>query len=142
MTEGMMWLQSCWEVDTQSTAPSRSVFEAALIAWIEKTKASAPHRAAWWARFLKAQGVSASHQARITALDAEFSQTPSNEAYIKGISDIEEFADDVLAKISIYSEKGHTTPEIQKKCDKLLEVHAETPWIKDVLTALKNKTGN
>jgi poly(3-hydroxybutyrate) depolymerase len=142
MTEGMMWLQSFWDVDTQNTAPSRAAFEAASIAWIEKTTASAPHRAAWWARFLKTQGVSAPHQAKIASLDVELSQTPSNEAYIKGIADIEEFADDVLAKISIYSEKGHTTPEIQKKCDKMLETHAETPWIKEIFTALKDKTGN
>lgn len=141
MTEGMMWLQSSWDVDTQSTAPERSAFEAASIAWIEKTKASAPYRAAWWARFLKTQGVTSAHQAKITALDTELSQTPSNIAYIKGITDIEDFADDVLAKISIYSEKGHTTPEIQKKCDKMIEIHAETPWIKDIFTALKNKTG-
>ena len=142
MTEGMMWLQSSWDVDTQSTGPARSAFEAASIAWIEKTKGSAPHRAAWWARFLKTQGVGAPHQAKIAELNATFSLVPANEAYIKGIADIEEFADSVLAKISIYSEKGHTTPEIQKKCDKMVEAHADTPWIKDVFTALKNKTGN
>ena len=141
MAEGMMWLQSCWDVDSQQMTSERAEFEAAAISWIEKTKSSAPHRAAWWARFLKTQGVTPAHQAKIASLDTEFSQSPINKAYIKGISDIEEVADNVLSKISKFSEKGHTAPEIQKRCDKLLAEHAQTPWIKDVLTALKEKTG-
>lgn len=142
MTEGMVWLQMMANVDAGTMTPERAAFEGRAIEWIEKTKGSAPHRAAWWARSFKTVGVSPVHSAKISALDAELSAGPENAAYIKGIADIEEFADSVLAKISIYSEKGHTTPEIQKKCDKLLVEHSGTPWISDVLTALKNKTGN
>jgi len=116
-------------------------FEGKAIAWIEKMKAAEPCRAAWWANFLKTEGVSPANQAKVGALAGELLKDPVNLAYIKGISDIEEMADDVLAKISKFSEKGHTAPEIQKRCDKLLAEHAQTPWIKDVLTALKEKTG-
>ena len=35
----------------------------------------------------------------------------------------------------------HTSPAIQKKADKLLEQHATTPGVKEILAALKNKTG-
>jgi len=141
MAEGMVWLQSMAYVDAKEMSPRREAFEGRAIEWIEKTKATAPYRAAWWARHFKTIGVSPKYTAKVAAMDAELSAAPENVAYIKGITDIEDFAEAVLAKVSSGSLKGHTTPEIQKKCDKMLADHAETPWIKDVLTAMKNKTG-
>lgn len=141
MAEGMVWLQSMAYVDAKEVSPRREAFEGRAIEWIEKTKPTAPYRAAWWARHFKTIGVSPKHSAKVAALDSELSAPAANAAYIKGIEDIEDFAEAVLAKVNSGSLKGHTNPEIQKKCDKMLADHAETPWIKDVLTALKNKTG-
>jgi predicted esterase len=141
MTEGMVWLQAMAYVDAKETGPRREAFEGRVIEWIEKTKGTASYRAAWWARHFKTIGVSPKHSSKVAALDSELSASAENAAYIKGIGDIEDFAEGILAKVSEGSLKGHTTPEIQKKCDKMLADHATTPWIKDVLAALKNKTG-
>jgi len=140
MAEGMVWLQSMAYVDAKEMSPRREAFEGRAIEWIEKTKASAPYRSAWWARHFKTIGVSSKYTAKVAAMDSELSASAENAAYIKGIADIEDFAESVLSKVSSGSLHGHTTPEIQKKCDKMLSDHAETPWIKEVLTALKNKT--
>lgn len=140
MTEGMVWLQAKWNIDAAQMTPERADFEGAVIQWIETMKIKSPYRAAWWADFFNTGGVSPQHQSKIAALDAELSKDPSNTAYIKGISDIEELAVSVLSKVSKYSEMGHTTPEIQKKADKMLQEHPTTPWISEIATALKNPT--
>ena len=70
MTEGMVWLQSAWNVKNPQT-PERGEYEAAAIKWIETTKGSAPHRAAWWARHFKTAGVRPEHVTKVAALDAE-----------------------------------------------------------------------
>jgi len=140
LTEGIVWLQAMGYKDQGGTPPERAAFEEKTLAWIGNMKGQEPHRAAWWANFLKTEGVTPASQPKVAALADELLKDPVNLAYIKGIADIEDTAEDVLAKISKFSEKGHTAPEIQKRCDKLLVPHAETPWIKEVLTALKEKT--
>lgn len=140
VTEGIVWLESMGVPKARQTAPSHETFETAAIRWIEKMAATEPYRAAWWARFFKNQGVGPKNVQKITSLDAEFSKSPVNLAYIKGISDIEDFAFEVLAVGNFASVFEHTTPDIQRKADKLLQNHADTPWIKEIAAALKNPT--
>jgi hypothetical protein len=141
VTEGIVWLETMGVTKSRQTAPSRESFESAAIRWIEKMSAAEPYRAAWWARFFKTQGMGSKNLEKITSLDAELSKSPVNLAYIKGISDIEKFALEVLAAGNFASVFEHTTPEIQRKADKLLQAHAETPWIKEIAAELKKPTG-
>lgn len=141
VTEGIVWLECMSVAKGRQANPAREACESAAIRWIEKMTATEPYRAAWWARFFRTQGVSPAHVQKIAALDAEFSKNPVNLAYIKGISDIEDFALEVLAPGNTSSVFEHTTPEIQRKADRLLQNHAETPWIKEIAAELKKPTG-
>lgn len=140
MTEGMVWMEALWHVKAAAMTPERAEFEANALAWIGKMKTKEPYRAAWWAKFFQTNGVSPVHKTAIAALDQELSKDPVNAAYIKGIADIEAFALDAMGGVSEGSLQGHTTPEIQRKADKLLAEHEATPWIREIAAALKNPT--
>jgi hypothetical protein len=140
LTEGMVWLQAAWNAKDPKPSPVRADFETAAMDWIERLKVKTPYRAAWWVKFFQTQGIGAEHKAKLAALDAELSKEPANLAYIKGVSDIEDFAYDVLSKESKYSAMEHTTPEIQRKADVLIAAHKDTPWFNEVTANLRNPT--
>jgi hypothetical protein len=142
-TEGMVWLESRWHVRTKDSGPEREDFEAAAMTWAESLKKDQDYRAAWWASYLATTGLSPKAKLRAELLTKELAAKPSSSSYIKGIELLEKFAIDVIADGPAFSPDcfGYTSPEIQKSVDKILVDHAETPWIKEILVALKNKTG-
>lgn len=142
-TEGLVWLESKWREKNKPSAPERLDFEASAMDWLDGMKSTAPHRAAWWAAQLTTMGLSPGPLARATAITKELGASADSVAYAKGITEIEKFAADILAVGPVYSPDCflHTSPEIQKKIDKLLETYKATPWVGEVLTALKEKTG-
>ena len=141
VTEGIVWLEGQWHRKAKEEAPTRADYEAAVLAWIGKLKESEDYRAAWWTGFLRESGVMAANE---TALDGfgDMTAEPANAAYADGIAKLEEFAALVLAT----GPQGapdcfeHTSTEIQREADKLLATHAATPWVKEILEALKKKT--
>ncbi len=134
--EGMVWLQAAWYEKAQAPPAQRAAFEDAAATWVKGLKTSAPQRAAWWADFFKTR-LTGPRKTEIAALAAELTAVPENASYIKGIAELEEFADTVLAKEGPYYKPGHTTPEIQRKADKILQDHVNTPWINEIATELK-----
>ena len=142
MTEGMVWLESQWHRKARTKGPERAEFEKAALAWVADTKTAASHRAAWWAAYLAEGGVSAANQADLASLQTELSKTPEHLAYITALKELEEFAADVLAELPRGAPAcfEHTSPEIQKKVEKLQEANSSTPEVKEVLEALKRPT--
>ena len=141
MTEGMVWLEAKARQKSRGQTSGDS-FELAATAWAEGMSDQEPYRAAWWADFLGGCHFGSAAQMRLDALKRTTGGTPEAIAYAKGLADLEKFAADVLAKDRIYSPEcmEHTTPEIQKKAEKLLETHSNTPKIKEILEGLRNKT--
>lgn len=140
LTEGMVWLETQWQRKTKDTGPARSEFETAALAWMQSMKTSEPHRAAWWANYFTEGGVLPVNQTKLAALKTGLSTDPKNAAYIQGIADLEKLSASLFAEQSGASLFEHTSPDIQKRVDKLLEQHSATPWIKDVLEGMKKKT--
>lgn len=143
-TEGIVWLECQWQLKTKSDPAAKLDFERAALDWVEKTKATDSNRAAWWAVHLSQMELSSSLRARGDALKKELASTPEAIAYAKAIADIEKFAIDVLRKTPQFSPAcfGFTSPEIEKKVNKLLATYGSIPEIKEVLEAFKNKTGH
>jgi hypothetical protein len=142
VTEGMMWLETKWGQKAKESGAAREAFESAALSWAEGLKSREPWRAAWWAGHLLESGLQPASRARAEALLKEAGAAPEAAAYAKGLADLEKFAENVLAEGPIYSPDcfDHTSPDIQKKADRLLEVHAATPWVKEILAGLKEKT--
>lgn len=113
------------------------------MAWIDQMKSTEPHRAVWWANHLVTIGLSPQIKPRAQAVITEQASKPDTANYANAIAEIEKFTATILASGPQYSPTcfNHTTPEIQKKVDKMLESYGTTPWIKQILTALKEKTG-
>ncbi|MFT4175635.1 MAG: hypothetical protein QM627_03185 [Luteolibacter sp.] len=142
-SEGMVWLES-QSLQKNKNAPERADFETAIVPWLETMKAKEPYRAAWWVDHFTKLGLQSSDaRARIEAIGKECSATPESATYSAGLADIEKFSLDVLAEGPQYSPEcmNHTSDKIQKKADELLLKHGNTPWIKEVFTSLKKKTG-
>jgi hypothetical protein len=142
-TEGMIWLESRWHARTKGSGPDREDFEAAAMTWAESLVKDYDYRAAWWADYLTISGLLPKAQGRAALLTKEVGGKPTSRGYISGLKMIEELALDVIAEGPPFSPDcfEHTSPKIQKGVDKILVDHAETPWVKEILPALKNKTG-
>ncbi len=108
-----------------------------MTAWIKRLRATSPYRAAWWADFFRTR-ITGPRKAEVEALATELVAVPENASYIKGIADLETFAETVFGTEDRSLKPGHTTPEIQRKADKILQDHSDAPWIKEIATALKN----
>ncbi len=82
-------------------------------------------------------------KSRADKLTHELGAKATTSTYIEAISSLEKLTIDVLADGPQFSSDcfAHTSPAIQKAVDRLLELHASTPWVNDILAALKNKTG-
>lgn len=141
VTEGIVWLQAMHHEKVNASAAECARFEDAVMVWVKSLRATEAHRAAWWADFFKSR-MKGPHKVEMETMAAELMAVPANRSYIKGIADLEEFAISALAPVGPYSQKGgHTTPEIQRKAEKILQEHSDSPWIKEVATELKNPIG-
>jgi hypothetical protein len=141
VTEGIVWLEGQWHRKAKAESPARADYEAAVLGWIQKLKSTEDYRATWWTGFLRESGVMAANEAALNA-HADLTAEPANSAYADGISKLEEFAALVLSPGPQSAPEcfEHTSEEIQREVNKLLETHANTPWVKGVLEALKKKT--
>lgn len=140
LTEGMVWLESQWHLKSKKPDPARADFEAAAIGWIASLQSGQAHRAAWWSHYFSTQGMLPANLANIKALNATLSAESTNAAYIQGLEELEKIAEDIFAKGAPGSIFESTSPAIQKRADTLLQKHASTPWIKEVLEGMKKKT--
>jgi hypothetical protein len=136
VTEGIIWLETVWHQKAETPASDRADFETAAAAWVEGLKSNTPHRAAWWSDFFKTR-MAGSGKAKMSAMSTELAASAENAAYIKGLVALEEFADSVLAPEGPYYKPGHTTPEIQRKADKIAQDHSDSQWIKEIATELQ-----
>ena len=141
VTEGIVWLEGKYQREAKEETPVRADYEAAVLAWIEKLKATEDYRAAWWAGFLRESGVMAANDPALGAL-ADLTAEPASAAYADGLAKLEEFAALVLSPgpQSAPDCFEHTSEEIQREAKKLQEAHANTPWVKDVIEGLLKKT--
>lgn len=137
LTEGIVWLQAVHFEKAKTPVAERAGYEDAVTAWIKRLRANTPYRAAWWADFFRTR-ITGPRKAEIEALATELVAVPENASYIKGIADLETFAETVFGTEDRSLKPGHTTPEIQRKADKILQDHSDAPWIKEIATALKN----
>ena len=141
VTEGMVWLEG--QSQRKATDhPAKPEFEARVLTWVEGLASSEAHRAAWWCSFFKAGGLQPANVVKLAALQTRLGAKPENAAYLQGLADLEEFAAKILVKEPRYSPDcfDHTSPAIQKAADKLLEKHAATPWVQEVLDGIKKNT--
>lgn len=142
-TEGIIWLQTKSAMRAKSSGPEREEFDNAAMTWAESLKQDQDYRAGWWAHYLTTTGLTPAAKSRADKLTQELAAKPTTSGYIDGISSLEKFAMDVISEGPQFSPDcfEHTSPAIQKAVDKLLEHHATTPWVNEILAALKNKTG-
>lgn len=137
VTEGIVWLETAWR-QKQGTPPAEGdAFEAASSAWVKGMKSSAAHRAAWWSDFFQTR-FAGPEKAQMATMAKELGGSPENVAYMKGLVALEDYADSVLAPEGPYYKPGHTSAEIQRKADKILNEYGASPWIKEIATAMKN----
>jgi hypothetical protein len=143
VTEGIVWLECQWHEKSKADPAAQADFAKAALDWVEKTKATDPLRAGWWAARLSEMRLPASEQSRAAGLKKELAASPEAIAYAGGLADLEKFALDVLTETPRFSPDcfEFTSGEVEKKVDKLLKTYGTTPWIKDILEALKQKTG-
>ena len=141
VTEGLVWLEGRWLRAVKEDSPERSEYELSVLRWINNLKGEEEYRAAWWAGFLRESGVMEDNKAALDTL-ADLTAEPANAAYADGIAKLEEFAALLLSTGPLKAPESYddTSEEIQAALAKLLETHATTPWVKDVLEALKKKT--
>lgn len=141
VTEGLVWLEGQAQRKSGNDA-AKPEFEARVLAWLDGLKSKEAHRAAWWCAFFAEGGMLPANRARLASLQSGISTDPQNPAYIAGIADLEELAAKTLSKSPRFSPDcfKFTSPEIQKAADKLLEKHAATPWVKEVLEGIKKMT--
>jgi hypothetical protein len=141
VTEGVVWLEGQW-LRKAAGDPAKPEYESRALAWLESLASSEPHRAAWWCSFLQEGGAMPANQSRLAALQTRLAADSKNASYKEGLADLEEFAAKVLVKEPRFSPDcfNHTSPAVQKAADKLLEKHAATPWVKDVLEGIKKQT--
>lgn len=141
VTEGLVWLEGRWHRMLEEETLARADYEAAVIAWIGKLKETEDYRAAWWTSFLRESGVMAANEAALAPY-GDLPAEPANAAYAAGIAALEEFAALVLSTGPQSAPEcfEHTSPDIQREADRLLETHGTVPWVKEILEAVKKKT--
>lgn len=144
MTEGMVWLQTrCIEKGKKEVSDAERLdFETATLDWAEAMKDSEPYRAAWWVDRIIEAGLTPASKSRAEALGKELGSGSEAAAYSKGLAALENFAARELADGPRYAPDcfEHTSSSIQKKVEKLEASYGATPWVKDILAAMKEKT--
>ena len=92
-----------------------------VMALIGECATSAPLRAYMWSSFLTKHGVK---DPKLEAIHATLGQSDVNKLYVKGLTDIQQFAGKVFA-----------APKASAACKKEAKKYAGTPW-EDILTRL------
>jgi hypothetical protein len=133
LTEAIVWMEAQWQKQAKSD-PTRADFEVAVAHWIAKLVSEDENRAAWWIAHLTNTGF----RPKLPVLKPSEAHT----AYINGIAALENFAAGTIAEGPRYSPAcfNHTSPEIDKKADAMLETFGSNEWLKSVLESLKKPT--
>lgn len=133
LTEAIVWMEAQWQKQAKS-APSRADFEAAVAHWVGQLVKEDEPRAAWWISHL----TNAGFRSKFPALKT----TDAHTAYINGITALENFAASTIAEGPRYSPScfNHTSPDIDRKADAMLQTVGSNAWLKGILEALKKPT--
>ncbi len=89
--------------------------------------ASAPLRAYMWTSFLTKHGIT---DQKIASTHAELGRNESNKLYIKGLTDVSEFAQKTFGAIS--ASQWQADPKIAAACIREAKKYTGTPW-EDIL---------
>jgi hypothetical protein len=92
-------------------------------ALIEGNVTSAPTRAYLWSSFLTSHGVT---DPKLVSTHATLGKVESNKLYVKGLTDIREFAEKSLGTLP--ARQWQADPKVAAACQKEAKKYAGTPW--------------
>ncbi len=141
MTEGMAWLRGRYLARRGKKHPAeKKDYENSILAWIERLKEHAAHRAYYWAIFLRDElKVSSENKTAVATLIEDLGKDRLNTLYVEGLDDIDQLSLEHLAKSKSPSQ-GIVDSDVVEACQKLLEKYCGVPVIEETLEALCNKT--
>jgi hypothetical protein len=148
MEEGIMWLNGKFLAKNKRSAAHANEaldYEAMMIDWIKKHAESEPHRAYYWAVFLKEDyGLSGTNAAALSAISSSLAQKPECVSYVQGIAAIAQFSEkyycDVYQQTDASAIFGHVTPKLVSESEKLSAKFSGVPMIEEIVRELGQKT--
>jgi len=141
MVDGMAWMQGRYLAKRGKKHPAeRMDYENSVLDWIGRLKESEPHRAYYWALFLRDELKGSSvKKAVIEALIEELGKDRLNTLYVEGLNEIDQLSLEHLAKPK-NPYHGIIDSEVVEACQELLVKYSGVPVIEETLEALCNKT--
>lgn len=101
-----------------------------VTALVTECEATAPMRAYLWSSFLTSHGVK---DPKLASVHATLGQEANNKLYVKGLTDVSEFAQKVFGAIS--NSQWKADPKVAAACTKEAKKYAGTPW-EDILSRM------
>ncbi|QBG47000.1 hypothetical protein EGM51_06180 [Verrucomicrobia bacterium S94] len=140
--DGMLWLEGRYLAEKgDKAAGERDDYIEALTAWINANTIREPHRAYYWAVFMKKQlNCSPAQNAALDAVISELGQAPENALYVEGLADIDNLSLNKLSKYGQGSLYDHSNGAVESECEKLLRKYEGVPVIEDALKAIGSPT--
>jgi len=141
--DGMIWMHCKYMDMGKPTSDEKKDFEALIISWLNKLKATNPKRAYHNACVVRdVYEISGDGAKQNNAIIKELSADKSNVLYYEGLLDIDELSGKKLAELgeSGGSKMKHFSKEAAKAAEKLKKKYEAVKEIIDVLDAIMKKT--
>jgi predicted esterase len=112
-----------------------------MIEWIDEIKEKHPHRAYYWAGYLRDHlELNILQRMKLEELFQTLENDEQNQLYVQGLADLDALALTHLGTITRESRLNFNDPSLITECEPLLQKYKNTPVITDVLQALCSQT--
>jgi hypothetical protein len=142
MHDAMALLEAKYlERDPKNNRQELSRFIYSMIDWMDGFKGKHPHRAYYWACYLKDTfELNALQLTQLDPLLGELDKDEQNRLYAKGLNDLDQLSRSYLSTITRESKLNFNDAALIAKCESLMQTYKNTPAIKDALQALCTQT--
>jgi len=124
-------LNGVFLTENRTTYPDECAFYVQqVMALIGESSTAAPLRAYMWSSFLTKHSVK---DPKLAAIHATLGQSEVNKLYVKGLADIQQFAEKAFAELP--GSRNGSDPKASAACKKEAKKYAGTPW-EDILNRL------